>query len=129
MTVEEWKGEVEQGCSFRLFFVNYIPCERRHGSRDLISVSAALLRQNVVSVNYIQYETSLAPVSGPKNNLRENSATLLSCVCTHTPTHIHICNTENKFNVVTSFKAVSVKDDYWQSKVIRKPQNKNKFGA
>lgn len=48
------------------FFAGYIPYEEHCGSRGLITISAALLLQNVVSVNYIQYETSLAPLNGPQ---------------------------------------------------------------
>lgn len=56
------------------------------------------------------------------DNLRENTSTW----SIHTQTYTH---RENKFSVVTSFRAVTVKSDYWQFKVIRKPRNKNKFGA
>lgn len=78
----------------------------------------------VVPVNYIQYERARISLMDLKQSKRKHWYIVQSH--THTHTYMH---TENKFNVVTSFKAVNVKRDQWQFKVIEKPRNKNKFGA
>ena len=105
-----------------LLCVSYISCEKHRCSRDPISVSAAPVLYYVVPVNYIQYERARLRLMDLKQSKRKHWYIVLL----HTHTYMH---TETKFNVVTSFKAVNVKRDHWQFKVIGKPRNKNKFGA
>lgn len=80
----------------------------------------------VVQVNYIQYEGARLSLIYLKQSRRESWYIPQSYIHTHIHIYMH---TENKFNVVTPFKAVNVKRDHWQFKVIGKPWNKNKFGA